>query len=178
MATRKRSNREVKNIEDTREYQVLDLYHELGGAGLTANALCYLTRQDWKTVRHNLTRFQDDDENTEAVFGAHYCWDVHAPVFYINNDPYSFRGLDETSEFLKAADKIIDKYPPSKFRGAVNDAGQKELTFHWVGESDYDQAMDNWCGDSECCPEPKEMTVAQMRKENRKIVKQLQSVWR
>lgn len=171
MATRKR---EVTSIEQTREYKVLEEYHDMGGSGLTANALCYLTGQRWSTVRRNLTNFASSDEDNESRFGLMYCHDVCAPVFYVSHGWYNQHPLSH--EHLELADKIVKKYPPSRFRGSVDEKGQRELTFNWVDEEYFDE--EGWCGDPTCCPEPKAKSKQSLKEVNRKVVQRLRACWK
>ena len=179
---RRTANTRVENITETREWKVLEEYHEAGGSGLTANALCYLTKQDWKAVRHNLTRFIGASQ-----FNVLYCNTVNAPVFYIviNNIDVDSNTLVRTAEhLLRASDELIRKYPPQKYHGAVKNKGQKELTFSFITEEYYDEDETNWCGDPSCCPRPKNMRQenkkreANIRKANRELVRELRAAWR
>lgn len=175
----------VDRIEDTRVFKLLDYWvHEKSGNGLTANSICYLTKQSWPTVRSVLTRYTD----TLQIFGM-YCHEVKAPVFYPHRLWSSTLGnmLSRNGSVLEVADRIISKYPPQKYPGAMNDKGQKTLTFFKFERYDDDEYLDeydNWCGDVSCCPEPKrsqksaKALAKDLAKKNRQLVRELKSCWK
>lgn len=175
-----RHDDKVEAIEDTRVYQVLEEFvGEYCGNGLTANALCYLTEQPWETVRNVLTRYDG-----HVQIGAMYCYEVHAPVFYVHKycRPELGNLLTRTpagAKNLKKADAIIKKFPPPKWQGATNDKGEKRLTFYqFVRDTEEDE---DWCGDPECCPEPKfkkATSKAELASLNRTLARELKRVWK
>ena len=165
---------EIQDITETRVWRVLDEFNEFGGNGLTANALCYLTKQPWKVVRSVLT-----ERTGPRQISGMYCGDVQAPVFF------NWYGMDQQFNILMAharhlitkSDKIIHRYPPPKYQGATEEKGQKTLTFHmFEGSYDDDDDYDN-CGDPSCCP-PRAKDAKDRRKQNVKLAKDLMAVWK
>lgn len=166
-----------EDITETRVWKLLEHWHEeYEGNGLTANAICYLTNQSWPIVRSVLTR------GGEHQITGMYCYDVHAPVFYVQEycGKDSISILERNQDLLKRSDAIIKKYPPPTYQGATADAGQKKLTFAMIGR--YDDDEHERCDDPECCKpltkHEEKLKANRLAKENLVVVRELKQSWR
>lgn len=181
-----------EDIQKTRVWKLLDYWvDEQGGNGLTANAICHLTNQPWKVVRHVLT-----EHTGKHQIAGQFCHEVMAPVFYPTTT-YLGGGTEgyniltrNASHLIDKSDAIIKKYPPSRYPGASNEKGQKVLTFFKFErdqDEEYDDDYSDRCDDPKFCPprlarhekaREKQAREKQLVKQNLALVKELKSCWK